>query len=157
VSLDLSTDIFIESPVPPEITEDRLVALLAFGLTAENAAGSWHVELVLGDDDLLRRLHREFMGLDSPTDIMTFPDHEPDADESGSGGQIYISVERAAEQAADYGQTVSDEIAFLVLHGVLHLCGWDDATDGDRAAMLDHQARVLGAFHQALAGGGGVG
>jgi probable rRNA maturation factor len=146
VPVQLSTEIFFETVVPPEITEDRLAALLAFGLEAEGAAGSWRVELVLADDALLCRLHREFMGLDSPTDIMTFPDHEPHAEEPVSGGQIYISVERAAAQAAEFGQTVGEEIEFLVLHGVLHLCGWDDDTDAKRERMLDRQTELLRAF-----------
>jgi rRNA maturation RNase YbeY len=75
----------------------------------------------------------------------------------GSGGQIYISVERAAEQAPEFGQTLSDEIAFLVLHGVLHLCGWDDDTDANRAVMLGRQAHLLEAFHQAQQEDGEVG
>jgi probable rRNA maturation factor len=146
VPVQLSTEIFIETVVPPEITVDRLAALLAFGLDAEEAAGNWRIELVLADDALLRRLHREFMGLDSSTDIITFPDHEPDAEEPVSGGQIYISVERAAAQAAEFGQTVSEEIEFLVLHGVLHLCGWDDNTDAKRERMLNRQTELLRAF-----------
>jgi probable rRNA maturation factor len=146
VPLTVSTEIFIETAAPPEITEERLAALLTFGLTAEGAAGSWHVELVLADDELLHRLHREFMGLDSATDIMTFPDHEPGVKEPANGGQIYISVERAIAQAAEFGQTGSEEIEFLVLHGVLHLCGWDDDTGAKRERMLDRQADLLRGF-----------
>lgn len=135
--------------MPPEITEQRLVDVLGFGLAAEGATGAWQVELVLADDALLQRLHREFMGLDSPTDIMTFPDHDPDADPPAFGGQICISVERAAEQAPEFGQSVSDEIQYLVLHGVLHLCGWNDSTDPERDRMLNRQSQLLRAFTRA--------
>ena len=148
MTLQLTTEIFLDAAVPPEVTEVDLDRLLSFGLTAEGASGFWRIELVLADDALLRRLHHEFMGLDSATDIMTFPD----VDESGpegsvSGGQIYISVERAAEQAAEFGQSVADEIRFLVLHGVLHLRDWDDDTDAKRDAMLARQTDLLRQFH----------
>jgi probable rRNA maturation factor len=147
VPLDLSHDIFIEADVPPEITTVTLAALIAFGLTAEGATGRWRIELVLGDDALLQRLHRDFLGLDTPTDIMSFPEQDNGTDsERIAGGQIYISVDRAAEHAADYGLTLAAELRFLVLHGILHLCGWDDGTDAERTAMLDRQTDLLRQF-----------
>src|SRR5690606_32454527 len=120
-----------------------------FGLAAEGATGDWEIEVVLGDDDMLQQLHRDFMGLDSPTDIMTFPD----VDERGdapvvTGGQMYISVDQAAAQAPEFGLSTTDELQFLVLHGVLHLCGWDDATGPMRTAMLARQTDLLHEFKQ---------
>lgn len=146
--LQVTAEVFIEAPVPSDISEPRLSTLIAFGLAAEEATGDWHVELVLADDELLQRLHREFMGLDSPTDIMTFPDHDEDADPPAFGGQIVISVKRAAEQAPEFGQSLSGEIQFLVLHGVLHLCGWDDDTDAKRERMLERQSHLLSEFER---------
>lgn len=146
--LRVSAEVFIESLVPSDISEPRLSALVAFGLAAEGATGNWHVEVALADDALLQRLHRDFMGLDSPTDIMTFPDHHPDAEPPAFGGQIVISVERAAEQAPEFGQSVSEEILFLVLHGILHLCGWNDDTDDKRERMLERQSHLLRAFER---------
>ncbi|MDQ3695850.1 MAG: rRNA maturation RNase YbeY [Chloroflexota bacterium] len=145
--LILTHEIFIEVPVPPAVTEPGLAALIAFGLDAEAATAQWHIELVLGDDALLQRLHREFMGLDSPTDIITFPEHD-DLDDPGQpkGGQMYISVERADAQAVEYGHQPADEIRFLVLHGILHLCGWSDDTDAGRTAMLARQTQLLRVF-----------
>jgi probable rRNA maturation factor len=150
VSLSVTTEVFVETDVPAGITESRLVELVEFGLAAEGATGQWQIELVLGDDGLLQQLHRDFMGLDSPTDIMTFPEIEETGDRQVvTGGQVYISVDRAAAQAPDFGLSVADELQFLVLHGVLHLCGWDDATDTMRSAMLDRQAELLRAFAHA--------
>ncbi len=148
--LDITTEVFIEASVPAGIDESRLADLVAFGLVAEGATGEWQIELVLGDDELLQQLHRDFMDLDSPTDIMTFPELDETSDPPAvTGGQIYISVDRAAAQAPEFGLSVADEIQFLVLHGVLHLCGWDDATDAMRSAMLDRQAELLRSFQQA--------
>lgn len=150
MSLHQSHEIFIEAAVPPAVTASALGKLIASALTAEAATGDWHIELVLGDDALLQRLHRDFMGLDSPTDIMTFPDHDTTEDpERPTGGQIYISVERAAAQATELGQTLTDEIRFLVLHGLLHLCGWNDETERTRAAMLARQTELLREFERA--------
>lgn len=150
----VSTEVFIETDVPAGITAPRLADLVEFGLAAEGATGDWQLELVLGRDELLRQLHRDFMGLDSATDIMTFPEVEAMGDaQVVTGGQIYISVERAAAQAPEFGLSLADEIQFLVLHGVLHLRGWDDATNAMRSAMLARQAELLRAFEQGGATG----
>ncbi len=92
------------------------------------------------------------MGLDTPTDVMTFP---ADGEAGGAGGgDVVVSVERAADQAADFGQTPAEEIRFLVVHGLLHLCGWDDATTERRSRMLDRQAELLEAFDHETGGDG---
>ncbi len=125
-----------ETPSDTEIT-----SLVARALQMERTSGSWEVSVVLVDDDELRTLHREFMDIDEPTDVMTFPagvDEEREA-----GGDIVISVERAAEQGPEHGHAPAEEAAFLIVHGVLHLCGWDDHTDADRAAMLERQRVIL--------------
>ena len=62
----------------------------------------------------------EFMDDDSITDVMTFPSGEPGQE----GGDIVISVERAAEQGPEHGFTTDQEVHFLFVHGLLHLCGW---------------------------------
>jgi probable rRNA maturation factor len=97
----------------------------------------------LVDDDRLRALHREFMAIDEPSDVMTFP---ADASDGAFGGDIAVSVDRASEQAAEFGNSQTGEIEFLLVHGLLHLSGWDDATEGERARMLDRQAQLLACF-----------
>ena len=94
------------------------------------------------------------MGLDTPTAVMTFPS---DGEEGGAGGgDIVVSVERAAEQAVDFGQTPAEEIRFLVVHGLLHLCGWDDATTAQRTRMLERQSELLSAFDRCAGSDGFV-
>ena len=58
-------------------------------------------------------------------------------------GEMYISFERAAAQSADWGSDQEREIRFLVVHGVLHLLGWDDATTEERERMLARQGEIL--------------
>ena len=81
-------------------------------------------------DDRMRQLNEMFRGKDSTTDVLSFP-HEPDEfdpDESNLG-DIVISAEQAQKQAAENGLTLEIEIKQLILHGLLHLCGYDHETD----------------------------
>jgi rRNA maturation RNase YbeY len=123
--------------------EERLGAIVPYVLGAEGQSGKWEVALVLTDDRRLSDLHARFMGIDENTDVMTFP-----FDPAGParGGEIVVSVERAAEQAAEHGQTAAGEVEFLLVHGLLHLCGWDDLMPSAREAMLARQSGLLAAF-----------
>ncbi len=89
-------------------------------MTARVAPGR-EVVCLITDDRELRRLNREFLGADYATDVLSFP--------SDGGGEIAISLDRAAEQAAERGHDVNDEIRILMLHGALHLSGMDHETD----------------------------
>lgn len=122
---------------------NALEPLIRFALAEEGVSGQWDVRVALGGDATLRRLHRQFMGIDSETDVMTFP-----AGESSlvGGGDIAISIDRAADQAPDWGHTAWDEIRFLAIHGVLHLCGWEDEGPADRERMLTRQREIIERF-----------
>ena len=153
--LALDLDLVLEAEPPPGLDLTALRNLIPFVLRAEAAIGPWTVAVALVGDEQLRELHRDFMGLDTPTDVMTFPAGANDpGSRSGRGGDIIVSVPRAAEQAPEYGHTAADEVRFLVVHGLLHLCGWDDASDGDRARMLARQAQLLSSFDDLTLSGG---
>jgi rRNA maturation RNase YbeY len=139
--LDLSFSLVPEVEPPPGVAGDELEALAAFVLSSEGATGSWDITVALVDDARLRSLHRDFMGLDTPTDIMTFP-----ADESAGehkGGELAISVDHAMTQAAEWGLSPGEEIAFLSVHGLLHLLGWRDDTNEQRQRMLERQQDLI--------------
>ncbi len=142
--LDLDFDIVVEAELPAGLDLDWLRRLARFALEQEGASGAWAVAVALVDDSRLQDLHREFMAVDEPTDVMTFPSDEPGA----GGGDIAVSVERAAEQGPAFGHSAAEETDFLVVHGLLHLCGWDDPTPEDRAAMLTRQAEIIALFQQ---------
>jgi probable rRNA maturation factor len=80
------------------------------------------------------------MEIDEETDVMTFPYGDE------QGGDVVISVERAAEQAPEYGHGTGEEVDFLAVHGVLHLSGWDDETPAQGAEMFAKQAEIIEAF-----------
>jgi len=106
-------------------------------LRGENIRRS-EVTVVLVSDAELLRMNREFLQHDYFTDVITFPiESEP------LEGEIYISLDRARDQAAQYGVGVYDEVCRLAIHGALHLAGHDDATPEERAAMSTLEDRYL--------------
>jgi probable rRNA maturation factor len=76
---------------------------------------------------------------------MTFA-ADPIEGESDAGGDIVVSVERAAEQGPEHGLSKVAETEFLIVHGLLHLCGWDDHDDVERSRMLDYQTELIRGF-----------
>jgi probable rRNA maturation factor len=146
-SLDIDVTIDERVMMPPGFSAADIEQVVAAVLHAESATGPWEVSVAFTSDADLQVLHRDYLDDDSPTDIMTFP-FEDDGDWAGvgetvRGGDIAISVDRAAEQAADGNWSTSSELRFLVAHGVLHLLGWDDSTPEKRVAMLDRQSAIL--------------
>jgi probable rRNA maturation factor len=140
---------FVKMPgVEIAIDPRRLERLADFILQSEDQGGVWEIALVLTTDPHLRELHRDFMNIDSETDVMTFP-VEPAPEEAPRGGDIIVSVDRAREQAPLYDHVVEQEIEFLTVHGLLHLCGWDDVEADDRAKMLSRQGELVQSFNRA--------
>ena len=144
--IDLSFSLVNEADAPSGIDSDELESLAAFVLASEGATGSWEITVALVDDAQLQALHRDFMGIDTPTDIMTFPtDASGDEDQ---GGELVISVDHAVSQAASWGLSPADEIRFLVTHGLLHLLGWRDETGEERQRMLERQQQLIDRWWQ---------
>jgi len=90
------------------------------------------VTCLITDDQELRTLNRTFRKKNAPTDVLSFP--RPDG---ASGGEIAISLDRAAAQAAEFGHGVEDELRILMLHGLLHLAGMDHQTDRGEMARAE--------------------
>ncbi len=88
-------------------------------------------------DAELQRLNREFLSKDYPTDVLSFPSGARD----GLLGEVAISADRAAAQAAQHGHTTTDEICVLMLHGVLHLLGMDHERDGGQMRRTETRWR----------------
>lgn len=140
-----------EAPAPSDVREEDLAALAAFVLGEEGAAGQWEVAVALVDDARLQALHRDYMGEDTPTDVMTFP---YEVGPTGiHGGDIIISVDHARREAGAWSHSPAEEVAFLVAHGLLHLLGWRDETLEGRQAMLARQQALFDRFqHDQMVG-----
>lgn len=105
--------------------------------------GSWTVTFRLTDDATISQVHAQYFEDPSPTDVISFPSGDDLGHDRGHLGDVLISVETAAEYAVSEGHSTQREIEFLALHGLLHLCGYDDQTDDDRDAMLARQSELL--------------
>jgi rRNA maturation RNase YbeY len=91
--------------------------------------------VVLADHETVHRLNREYLAHDYVTDVLSFSlDEEATADRV-IDGEVYVDLDTAAERAPEFGTTFEDEARRYVVHGLLHLMGYDDATDAERAAM----------------------
>jgi probable rRNA maturation factor len=102
------------------------------------------LSIVLTDDRQLHELNLDYLGVDSPTDVLSFPAGEVDPEtEALYLGDIAISVPRALQQAQNGGHPVEAEAQLLVVHGTLHLLGYDHSTDEEKAVMWAEQAKVL--------------
>ena len=118
--------------------EVRPLALLRFAARLEKEVAKGRpFDCLISSDAALRRLNREFRGQDYPTDVLSFPSIS-----EALLGDLAISLPRARAQARRFGHSTEDEVRVLMLHGVLHLLGYDHETDGGRMARAEKRWRA---------------
>ncbi len=122
---------------------DNVRKLLEMAARSEDLKGELGVWLC--SDDEIADLHVRFMDVPGATDVITFPE-EPEP--GGYLGDIAVSTDTAASQAADAGHSTEREIAYLCLHGLLHIAGYDDLDDNSRNAMIHRQDELMIAFER---------
>ncbi len=98
------------------------------------------LSIVLVDDTTIQELNRRFLKKDRPTDVIAFPLGD---EEEGVWGEVYVNQERAREQAGKYGVSFEEELARLIVHGVLHLVNYGDADTGSRRRMREREDYYL--------------
>lgn len=130
----------LEFPFPKDLLERAAQAALEH----EAQVSESELTIVLTDDARLHELNREYLGIDAPTDVLSFPSAETDP-ETGAHyiGDILISVPRAQAQADAAGHVLEAEVQLLVIHGVLHLLGHDHAEAEEKARMWKAQTEIL--------------
>ena len=120
-------------------------------LDAEGVDVPCEVNVLVTGDRGIHQINLDTRGVDAPTDVLSFPmlafaeGEEPDRNENGEIllGDIIISLERAKEQAAEYGHSLQREIAFLTAHSMLHLLGYDHIEPEEEAEMFRRQREIL--------------
>lgn len=132
---------------------DPLGELLATVLASEGVPARAEASLQLVSSEVISELNAQHLGGEGPTDVLSFPIDgagatDPGADVPGPDddwlvGDVVVCAEVAAAQAADHAGTLPDELALLVVHGGLHLCGWDHADAGERSAMWERERELL--------------
>lgn len=138
-----------ESLVVPDGFETVVGNVLAKAASVYGLTTQTEVSVLFTDNDTIQALNRDYRGKDMPTDVLSFAlneGEEPtiiDGSPASLLGDIVISLEKVAEQAALYGHSQEREIAFLCLHGVLHLLGYDHETEADKNEMRREEDAVL--------------
>ena len=139
-----------------EIVNKMVVSALDF----ENCPYEAEVSVTFVDDEEIRKINSEYRGIDKSTDVLSFPFNEfeipgnfdnieesVDAFNPETGelllGDIILSTDHIVEQAIEYGHSETRELAFLVVHSMLHLMGYDHMVDEDRVIMEDRQRKIL--------------
>lgn len=119
----------------------RGIALKALPQTNEDGP---ILNLILTDDAHITNLNHKFTGRDGPTDVLSFPfPGERLPTEEKIWGEVYISLDRASEQAKDYGASLKEEVKRLVIHGILHLLGYDHRTKEETKIMREKEDQIL--------------
>ena len=110
----------------------------SFAVRALRAIGKTKASATIGfvSNKRIRELNRQFRGIDKAKDVLSFP-----AEEESNLGDVAVSVETAATQARENGLTLDEEIAQLILHGLLHLSGFDHETDNGEMNRLELKLR----------------
>jgi probable rRNA maturation factor len=133
----------------PEVDLERLARLLADVLAREGVAAHAEASLTLVDPEPIARLKTEHLDGDgAPTDVLSFPIDGLDGDDtSWMVGDIVLCPSVAAAQAGEHAGSFDDELALLVVHGGLHLTGWDHADDVERRAMWIRERTLMDELH----------
>jgi probable rRNA maturation factor len=139
-------NILVSDPYIDLVDTDRLELAALAAIQNQTDDPSNDLSIVIEGDERLQELNKEFLGIDSPTDVLSFPSGEEEVDpETGVFylGDIIISYPRATEQASSAGHAVISELQLLVIHGVLHLFGHDHAEAEEKAVMWTAQQEIL--------------
>ena len=137
---------------PEPLALDAFESLATFVLRMEEAPDAVELSVALVDDDEIAHLNEAYRGVEGPTDVLSFgcDDPEPvESDEPIAIGDVVIAPAVAERQAAELGTTVEAELDLLLVHGVLHLLGYDHEVDEDAAAMQARERAVLAAWANA--------
>lgn len=128
---------------PQEIVPLDYPALRAAARAVLEGEGVTHARISLAfvDNPTIHRLNKQFLDHDEPTDVLSFPYSTANA--KVLEGELVIGVEVAQASAAERGHAVEAELLLYVVHGLLHLCGYDDHTSRDRQAMRQRERHYL--------------
>lgn len=132
--------------------ENTIMSVAKTALSVENVVGNVEISIVLTDDEYIRELNRVYRSKDAFTDVLSFAMRESLSDEEQGEfefqeeeplGDIIVSLERAKEQAQEYGHSFHREVGYLVVHGMLHLLGYDHQDEEETKVMRHKEEEIL--------------
>lgn len=144
----IAIDILAESPLWGEEQNWREAVELVVAMAAASAdaeiADDAELSLVLTDDAAIRVLNRDHRNLDKPTNVLSFPQEDPEADAYGPLlGDIVVAHETVAREAAEEGISFRDHFLHMIVHGFLHLVGYDHMNDDEAEEMEGLETAIL--------------
>jgi probable rRNA maturation factor len=151
----MEINVLIEEGVEVEIGADWLQGVMEKTLLAENVPGTAEISLVITGEEQIQALNRDYRGKDQPTDVLSFAMQETKEGEESEAfvdppdgllhlGEVIISYPRAVLQAAEGGRSLKNELAALIIHGVLHILGYDHEKLEMEPAMIAREKAILG-------------
>lgn len=141
-------DVFLANEQGVPLDEPHLAALARHVLEAEEVDASAELSILFVGADHIRRLNARYAGDDYATDVLAFPmtEDDEDDDEPLMVGDVVVCPEVATDNAAKAGSTLDRELEMLVVHGTLHLLGYDHQNDAQRAAMDKRMNEIIASF-----------
>ncbi|MDQ3940951.1 MAG: rRNA maturation RNase YbeY [Actinomycetota bacterium] len=136
-----------EQEIP--LDHDRLSAVASHTLTSEDVEDEAELSVLVVTADHMKRLNSHFAGENYATDVLAFPMMEEDEEEIEGPqilGDVVVCAQVAQDNAAKAGHSLAEELDLLVVHGTLHLLGYDHQGDDDRAEMEGRQREILASF-----------
>lgn len=122
---------------------DSLILVVQESLRVEKLTNNYEVSISFVDNEEIKKLNREFRGIDSETDVLSFPLHEDFLLPLPLLGDIIISLEKALEQSIDYGHSLERELSYLTCHSMLHLLGYDHMEDKEKKEMRNKEKIIM--------------
>ncbi len=153
--MNYQLDIQIKEPFGADIEEAWLRRAVEETLRAEGIESSVELGLVIADEELVHELNRKYRGIDEGTDVLSFPLREGDTpfvtppDSPTHLGEVIVSYPHAVRQSREQEHSLEQELAHLVIHGVLHLLGYDDEDREGEEKMRIREKKIL----KSMAGG----
>lgn len=144
-NFDVTIQIQLKQP-HVAIPEARLKEAVGWLLREHHAAPTAGVAVVIVDDDESRRLNRQFREVDAPTDVLSFPNEPVPGEEEPYLGDLVLALPYIRRQAEAEQHSVDDEVILAVIHGTLHLLGYDHDSPARQSAMWTAQAAALKAM-----------
>lgn len=150
--MDLVIDIIDEVEELGEETCQLIIDILNFTAQKEGVNAGSEVSITLTDNERIQEINRDYRHKDQPTDVISFALEEMGEEEvtiTGADdlprvlGDLIVSIPRAKEQAKEYGHSFERELGFLVVHGLLHLLGYDHMTEEEEKVMFTKQREIL--------------
>jgi probable rRNA maturation factor len=152
----MEISVLTEEGIEVEPSSDWMQSIVSRTLATENLPPNIEISLVITGQERIQELNREYRGIDAPTDVLSFSMSEQKEEEQTAFigppdglvhlGEVVISYPQALIQAGEAGHSIRKEMAVLIIHGVLHILGFDHEVAAKQPAMIAREQEILSAL-----------